>query len=378
MKKKKKQSSFIPSDAQKTGMRVFGKNARDSTVDKPRKINGMDGKEILTRSPFFRHGTKTKERVILYYFKLGAMGDYICWLVSIVFIAKNYDFIRGKLIIPHWFKSIAENVMGEYLEANGGKWEIFLDDIPEKYQDGFAIKQPTLNPINATMTHLVDLGFIYFIGMNPVPRDDRFYPKLDLSKTDIPKDFNPEKEYVVMTPGFTAPSRQMPANTFNELKEGIIDMGYTPVFLGKSAMNNGKRKIGFDEDYDYEGGIDLRDKTTTLEAALVMSKAKCVVGIDNGLLHLAAMTDVNIVFGYTIAGPTQRRPYRESGLIVEVYNEPSELPCTFCQEGVRFFMDHDFQNCLYKDYKCLKMLNSKTFIEAVKMAVNPPPIDDKI
>lgn len=318
------------------------------------------GIPVVTNSPFFRPGTETTKRVNLFRLNNGGMGDYICWMAAILWIAKNYDFLSGQLICPNFFMPIAKNLLKDYPD-----WEVH-SNIPPKYQDGYPIRAAHVHPINATMMHLLDLGFLYYAGVNPVPPEAKIYPRLDLANISIPE--LPEK-YIVLTPGATAPTRAVPAEVFNKTVEHVINLGYTPVFLGKRVMDDGKRKIKMDENYDISGGIDLVDKTSLLEAAAIMSKAGCVVGLDNGLLHLAAMTDVPIVFAYTIAGPSQRRPYRKDAKLVELYVPYHELPCTFCQERVRFFMDHNFESCIYKDYKCIEMLSADFYNEGIDMAL---------
>ena len=292
------------------------------------------------------------------------MGDYINWLSAIVWIAQNYDFVRGHVVAPFWFVPIVKNVLKDF-----PNWEVWPDEIPEKFKEGYPFKSAPIHPINATMMHLIDLGFLYFAGVNPVPPEARVYPVLDLNNTKLHKAVQ-DQNYIVMTPGATAASRTMPADTFNKVKEYIISIGFKPVFLGSSTQDKKRLYVTFNKDYDLKGGINLLNKTTLHEAAKIMQYSHAVVGIDNGLLHLAAMTSAPIVFGYTIAGPNQRRPTRRfKAPIVELYCEPEEMPCTFCQERVRFFYDHDFQSCIYKDYACLKKLNAESFISAIDMVL---------
>lgn len=347
----------------KQPIRRVAKGVLENVHPSQRKVQPkVTGPRIVTTSPFFRPGTQTDMRDQLFKLNNGGMGDFICWLSALLFVAKNYDFVRGHVIAHDWFVPIVENVMKPY-----PNWKAY-PEIPEEFMEGYALKQALIHPVNATMMHLIDLGFLYYVGINPVPPADAVYPKLDLSEVQLPEDFNADR-YIVMTPGATAPSRKMPAKHFNKIKDHIISLGMVPVFLGTSSMDKGKRKIMIDEEYDFSGGINLLNKTDLLTAAKIMESAECVVGIDNGLLHLAAMTDVPIVFGYTIVGPIHRRPIRLVNKLVEVYCEPQELACTFCQERVRFFYDHDFEKCIYDDYKCVDMLNAETFSNAIDVCL---------
>jgi len=171
-----------------------------------------------------------------------------------------------------------------------------------------------------------------------------------------------------MTPGATYENRAMLASTFNGIKDYLISRGITPVFLGNDKV--GTRKVSFEAGYDYRGGIDLRGKTTLLEAAKVMSKSEVVVGLDNGLLHLAATTEAPIVFGYNIASPEHRRPRRRVGKIIDVSPDPEKLSCTFCQSRMRMMFNHDFRRCVYGDNACVKELGDvKLWSDAIEEAM---------
>ena len=327
---------------------------------------------IESKAAFLRDGTATHKREHLFQLHNGGMGDYINWMAAIKWVAKEFDYVVGRVVAPAWFCSVVKNVLKDFPE-----WEVYPDIVPEKYREGFPIKRAPIHPVNATMMHLLDLGFLYYAGTSPVPQDAGVYPQLDLSEIKLPKILQ-DKKYVVVTAGATATTRAMSAEAVNSLTAHIIEKGMTPVFLGRDTMEHGKRKIHFNPQYDLSVGVDLINQTTVMQAARIMNDSECVVGIDNGLLHLAGMTKASIVFGYTIAGPMHRRPLREKGHIVELYNEPSELKCTFCQEKLRFFHDHDFEFCVYKDYLCTKRLNGKSFCHALDTALEQRKADATI
>lgn len=326
------------------------------------KIKLQPGK-VLVRNENFRANTQTEMKECVFsMMEIGkdsaAMGDMICWLTSIKFVAENYNYIQGHLIVPYWFIEVAANIMREYPH-----WRVH-SRIPERLSSGAPLRCPSVNPVNATMMHLVDLGFIYFAGMLPPNDEARNYPELNLEDVGIHGAVADLKgNYVVMTPGTTALTRMMLPSAFNGAVDHLLKLGITPVFLGTESMDRGKRPIAFNEAYRLDLGLNLIGKTSLMEAAKIMEGAKFVMGIDNGLLHLAGMTDVPIVFGYTMAGPNQRRIYRQWGTTVEVHADKKMLPCLFCQEHVRFF-DHSFTQCLYKEYEpmCVRALNADTWV----------------
>lgn len=121
-------------------------------------------------------------------------------------------------------------------------------------------------------------------------------------------------------------------------------------------------------------GLDLIDKTTVLQAANIMSGALAVVGVDNGLLHLAGCSKVPIVAGFTTVSPDIRLPYRDGVLGKDCYvvTPPATLACRFCQQGTNFLYGHDYRNCLYKndsalDRLCTKSITADRFIHHLEI-----------
>lgn len=298
----------------------------------------------------FRPGSKARSRVCNFLVAAGGIGDYICYMAAIKWVAENVPQVIGRVYCPPHFLDLATHIMQPHLSSG---WKVQdkaqLTEKKFKSRPTFA---PSPQPINATSSHPLDLAFIYYSNTTPPPKEANYYPVLDLS--NIANEAC-EAPYAVMTPGATTPNRTMPADTFNGIKEHLLSKGITPLFLGKKQITD-VRAIEYQEGYNYEGGVDLREKTTLLQAAGIMSKAKLVVGLDNGLLHLAACTDVPILFGYNIASPLHRRPRRRSQNIWEIMPDPQALPCTFCQSNMRFMFDHDYALCLYKDLACLEAL----------------------
>lgn len=305
--------------------------------------------QVFANTSYFRPGTKARIRHCNYLITQGGMGDYICYLSALRFLASEHPQIYGTVYVTEFMVEIYQNVLAPWFP----RWKVVSR---EKADEKEFTKNPTfspqLRPLNATGAHPIDLGFAYFAGLSQPPEGWNEYPPLSVPTV---KKFKVEGKYAVMCPGSTTPNRTMKAETFNGIKDGLIARGIIPVFLGKKQMTD-IREIKYCEEYNYEGGIDLRDQTSLMMAAGIMSKAELVVGLDTGLLHLAACTKVPILFGYNIASPEHRRPRRPSGNIWEIYPDVKTLPCTFCQSRMRFMFDHDFAVCLYKDNACLDAL----------------------
>lgn len=311
-----------------------------------------------TKNSHFRDGTYLETKKIIFNL-LGGIGDYINYMAALKYLAHTFDQIEGHVVVRDVFIEVARNV----LKDTG--WVVHSNDPQPQFEPPVDLKQPWSIPINPTMMHLTDLGFLYYAEVNPPPPKWDFYPQLDLSSTKLHGSVK-NQTYAVMTPGTRAASRTIPAPYFNKIKEYIISLGIKPVFLGSVHANiKSVSPVIFPDEYDYSGGINLLNKTSLMEAAKIMESAQFVIGLDNGLLHLAAMTEAPIVFGYTIAGPIQREPKRKKGVIYNVTVSDSELTCIHCQEKFKFVGDHSFEKCFYGDLKCLELLSAEKFIKGI-------------
>jgi ADP-heptose:LPS heptosyltransferase len=122
------------------------------------------------------------------------------------------------------------------------------------------------------------------------------------------------------------------------------------VLLGASQIDHSSEfqvKGEFNESIRSELTEDLRDKTTLTEAMEILSQARAVVGVDNGLLHLASCSDVPVIWGFTSVDPKHRIPVRNN---VAGYNAYTVVPsaglnCRFCQSKY-YYVEHNFKNCL--------------------------------
>ncbi len=325
----------------------------------------------------YREGTKIPAFPMNFTYADGGMGDYICWTPALLWVAENCPFIEGRVYAPAFFIEFVRRAFKDY-----SRWKVFLaEKITEHYEENSLILGPGLNGhmqlLNAVGTHLLDLGFAYFANMSPPPGPGYYhYPEFNFPASAIPRKLTPNK-YVVFTPGGTTPTRQVPGAYWNPLIDFCLNRGLTPVFLGKNNMTKEHKAI-FPEGTEYDRGLDFRDQTTTLEAAAIMQHAAAVIGLDNGLLHLAACVPSNIVFGYNIAAPSQRRPVRRlPGRLIDITLSKEELSCRHCQTHMKQQNLINFRNCFYGDLKCLDLLfdnGSGRWIRALDEILTPPDI----
>lgn len=323
-------------------------------------------RHVTTNLPFLRPETEFQRFPINFTFTQGGMGDYICWTPALQWLVKNAPWIDGRIWAPDFFLDFAKHIFKDVPRWKVGR----MDDFQKLAETGSLMRSPNdQHPqfINAVGASLIDIGFAYFANLSPAPADTT-YPELNIDQSYLPKVLRgKEKTYAVFTPGGTTLARTVRARHINPLIAHAKALGFIPVFLGKHHLADIHNSY-FDEDIDFSAGIDLRERTTILEAAAVMKYAAYTTGLDNGLLHLACCTDASVVFGYNIAAPSQRRPIRRFGKLEEIVLSSDELACIHCQTNVKLLCYHNFKNCLY-------MSADKPEAEAAGRAWSPKCID---
>ncbi len=324
----------------------------------------------------YRKGTTSTPFEINFLICGGGIGDYTCWMSSIKWILDTQFQIIVNLYVQKFFIEIADKLfVGKY------PGRIRVRNIMELEHVDLSKIGATYRPENERFPngmgmHLVDQGFAIFT--NHMPHGEyRNHPKLDVSDVVVP--FDIPKPYAVVTTGHTTDAREWRARGPNGVSKYLKEKGITPVFLGKVEMFKAKNPdgsdikytAGFSKDIDYSLGIDLRDKTTLLQAAKIMADAQVVVGLDNGLLHLAGTQEVPIVMALNIATPQEREIRRSKGKTQYLTPDTQKLPCTFCQSNQRFNSGQDFKFCAYKDYVCLDILSEPSeWIKAIELVTN--------
>jgi len=198
----------------------------------------------------------------------------------------------------------------------------------------------------------------------------------------IKKPYTGRTNYAVVCTGYTSAVREFRPSLINEIVDDLLKRGLTPVFLGKKDYYDGVEKysIKYGSGVCYKKGIDLRDQTTILEAFKVINGAALVVGVDNGLMHIAYTTDTPVVGGFTTVSPNIRIPFAAKVLTIA-----PEGDCKFCQsdwhpmywtekEGNTYtHKSHDFLNCFHGDLQCVKNLQFKDFKHAIDTV-----LDDRV
>lgn len=301
-------------------------------------------------------------------FNDGGLGDNIARIPVLNYLLQTYPNLTIHAFFHDYFIPVAQNYTKTW-----DKSRLFLykwSEAEKYYNEKLVTKSFKHAAFHNLSMHMTEHA--YTVVCNTLPEEKHWYnyPKLDLAGISLQK-FGLPKEYVVVTTAFTAPVREFLPEHVNKIVAYLKSQGKEIVFLGQKKTTTGTSHTivgNLSDDVDFSQGLDLIDKTTLLEAAKVLSEAQLVVGLDNGLVHLAACSDVPVVCGFTTVKPEHRAPYRND---VKSWNfhsvvPPQSLECRFCQSTGIFDVKQDFRFCKFKDNLCTKVLDADLYIEEIK------------
>lgn len=309
-------------------------------------------------------GFKPKTKTINLLLLDGGLGDHVGSLVAVDYIIKNYPWIKPLVWLPDYMVDFAKNLLPEGASVKN------FTQMRGQYEPTKPTKTTKWDGITSPMKlHGVDYAFLKLCDEAP-SIEHKNYLQIKLDKI-VCKDFDLPEKYVVITTGYTADVREFLAEHVNGVAAYCVSKGYKPVFLGQKHTKTGAAhtiKGAFNQEIDYSIGINLIDQTSLLEAAAIMHHSAAVVGVDNGLLHVAGCTQAPIVGGFTTVSPEIRMAIRNNILGHNYYPivPDQALSCKFCQEKTNFLYGHDYRNCIYKDNLCTTQMTSVKFIGHLK------------
>lgn len=304
---------------------------------------------------------------VCYQLNSGAVGDLTAASAVLAYALKTYHSPRNvdyRVAIQDAFKCLFPQVDPEKF--------ITLEQSLSVPKERFAIRKfnmdraaaspgvAILTPSRFHLVHYASVGLLArvidikdapYVPLAPVPVDHFF---LDFDKA------------VVIMCTYRDVTRVLPGEEIVKIAEGVRDMGLVPVFMGKTgAIANWKTNLA-KTDFEYPGfGIDLLDKTTIPEMASIMSKSRCVVGMDSGPIHVAMTTNTPVVAGFTNVRPALRIPERNGAVTIPVIAE--ESACRFCQSD--WSLDYwNYQTCPrgMQSPECVTKMTAAKFLAAIR------------
>lgn len=304
----------------------------------------------------------------LYICLCSGIGDQIAALPVINYIYQNHLHVYMTIWTPTFFKTIAK----KSLPKND---RIIVRDYSEKshVKAGIPVKKFEGIPYTNLASHMTLQAYDIILNTQPESTDGYNYLPIDTKGVYINR-FNLPEKYIIVPTGYTSSVREFRPEVVNNVIEYILSKGYTPVFLGreKTTEDSGASlfiKGTFNQKIQFDKGINLINQTDMLEMVQIIKGAKTIVGLDNGLLHIAGTTDIPIVGAFSTVKACHRLPYRHGMLgwnyyPIELTRE--ELACNQCQSNMTLTFNHNFVNCYYKDYKCLELLTSDKYIKELE------------
>lgn len=306
----------------------------------------------------------------------GGVGDHMASFVAIDYILRKYPWITPLIWMPDLLVDLAKNLLPDHTQINS------FTSMRGRYTPERPTKSTTWDGHTSPMKiHSLDYAFLKLCDESP-PIEEKNYLKIRSEFIDVSK-FSLPKNFIVITCGFTVDVREFKPKFVNEIVQYIKSKDIVPVFLGNSRGKTGlthEITANFAQDIDFSQGLNFINQTTLSEAAAIMNLAKAVVGIDNGLLHVAGCTDTAIVGGFTTVSPQIRMPVRRNILGWNYFPvvPDNDLHCKFCQQDTNFIYGHNYVNCLYKNkpgyqYRvnlCTTQMNSEKFIVHLEKILN--------
>ncbi len=303
-----------------------------------------------------------KAKPVNFLFTNGGVGDHVSSLVAIAYITNRYPQIKPLVWVPDFMLEFSQHLLPKRAIVNN------FTSMPKLYDRNLPTKTTSWDGIVSPMKiHCLDYAFLKLCDENPSIEHKNF---LQIRPNEILYKRLPSL-YVVITTGYTAKVREFKSEHVNEVTTWLKDSGITPVFLGQTQTPTGGKFViegKFDSTIDFDDSINLIDQTSLLQATKIMSNARAVIGVDNGLLHVAGCTKVPIIGGFTTVTPEIRMPVRNNILGWNYYPvvPDKDLACSFCQEKTNFLYGHDYKNCYTKKLRCTNQMTSEKFINQLK------------
>ena len=278
----------------------------------------------------------------------GGLGDQIARIPAIRYCLENFDHVSLKVYWQDYFYDLAP-VLYQHKrlkhfrlsEASG------LNAVLEPVVD---FDHNRVSPLSLS---LVDHAFLILMDRLPLSESDRAYPFVGPHK---------DEKRIIFTVASTAPAREWPVIHINELARRVRAANFECVLLGnteKIEAGDGIIQANIDPNLDLSLFTNLINKTTLCEALATMRSASAVVGVDNGLIHLAACTSVPIVCGYTSVEARLRQPTHIGFIAIEP-KSPS-----YGYQSKSFAVNRDFRFPTDEEYGCNIEMSATRFADAL-------------
>lgn len=289
----------------------------------------------------------------------GGMGDLVGAIPALRYLVATQTWINPLIWCPDYMVDFAKHFLPKGTSVRG------YSEAKTKFNDKLVGITTQWRAHKTPMrTHQVDYGYMALLDRIPYNNEERSSPRVRAA--EVPLDhFNLPVKYVVIPGAATEIVKTMPVDTANQIVDYVKSKGYEVVFIGQEKTDNGVASgTAKTLQIDFSKGLNLINKTNLLELAAIIDGSAAFIGMDGGPLHVAGYTQAKIVAGFTFASPNHILPIRDGVPGKDCYPvvpDEKKIPCRFCQTNWSLLYNHDFRNCLYKDYACTAQMTFDKF-----------------
>jgi ADP-heptose:LPS heptosyltransferase len=173
-----------------------------------------------------------------------------------------------------------------------------------------------------------------------------------------------ESPLIVIHPGPSWPVREWPDVSWIKLLGNLHQQGYKNIFQIGTSQN--ALTPGATVNKTFNGAISLVDQLTLEETIVLISLANVFIGIDSGMLHVAASVGTPSV---GLWGPTS--PQFRFAEKNRQFHITSGASCQGCHHRVH--REHWITGCPY-DIRCMKDINEKDVLNNIDFLLNKEDI----
>lgn len=311
-------------------------------------------------------------------FRGGGLGDNVLRLLCIPLLMERHKNLRPlRLWVPEFLLELAQAYLSQF-DSFYPAIEIrsFKDFERFKLSKRFTISTDT-GHYSSLREHIFTHAAVEILGeaLGPGVLEEN-YPLEFRRKTlerFLPKDskfkrLSFSRPFVVLTPMFTSETRKWNRESLEGFSRWLNESGFDVVLLGRDSTPTARTKIGIQSwpAAMPEEALNLINQTSLLETLEILSHARLVAGIDNGLLHLSQLLESppDILWAFTNVGASKRVWKINERNKISVL-EPKNLSCFPCQSSW-LLPGHSFRDCFYDDLLCSESLNDESFIDSAK------------
>lgn len=301
----------------------------------------------------------------------GGLGDALAALPVVRYLHIEHGELHPiTLWVPDYLEELAKVCFPQIKVYNFSKRHVM-------WKSGPTLQTRNLNPMPSLLRKHILHYAVDMLADGVMPKEYQSYlkPSLENISVDIDK-FNVKwDKAILITPYYTSGVRKMNKECIDGVSQWCVDNDYVPVYIGKrkTIVHTEDNENAFKHntiiaisDQFKNMGVNLTNRTSLLETLAIMQKSAAIVGVDNGLIHLAGMTDIPIVAAYTTCKAFLRAPLWEGAPRANMTLIEAPVSCQGCQSNWTLDFKQNFTKCFYRDVACVKSLNSNMFIEGLE------------